>query len=361
MSIGQQILFFVSLLGAFNGLVLTIYLFAGKKVKSVANYFLGLLLLALCIRVTHAVFLYFNAETLPRIYCQIGFSACFLIGPSLYYFSKSQLSPITQIPASWKWSWGIQLAFITGIGILFPFQTSTWIWDKILTPVIYGQWIGYVVVTGFLFKDIIKSYFSKTSTLKVAEKFWLLVYAGNTIILLTYLLILTGILQNICMSGPISFSFFLYLTVFSHVFGSGKRITPPLLETGKAGKSEKRKIAENDAQTWIEKLERVIVDKDLYKDPNLKLSDLAQKINISTHQLSQLLNDNLGKSFSTYINEYRIREACKLITTNDRLTFEAIGYEVGYNSKSTFYTAFKKVTDTTPALFKEDIEKNNPE
>lgn len=359
MSIGQQILFFVSLLGAFNGLVLTVYLFTGKKVRSVATFFLGLLLLALCIRVTHAVLLYFNTD-LPRTYCQIGLSACFLIGPSLYYFSRAQLSPITQIPVSWKWSWGIQFGFIVLAGFLFPFQTAPWVWNKVLTPIIYAQWITYIVATGFLFKHTIRSWFHRPSSLEAAEKCWLLVYAGNSFILFTYLLVLTGVVQNICMSGPISFSFFLYLTVFFFGFGPHKEMVAPPVETDKPGKSEKRKIAENDAQTWIEKLERAIVDKDLYKDPNLKLSDLAQKINITTHQLSQLLNDNLGKSFSTYINEYRIREACKLITTNDRLTFEAIGYEVGYNSKSTFYTAFKKVTDTTPALFKESMIKNNP-
>jgi AraC-like DNA-binding protein len=360
MSIGQQILFFISLLGAFNGLVLTIYLFAGKKVRSVSAFFLGLLLLALCIRVTHAVFLYFNTD-LPRIYCQIGFSACFLIGPSLYYFSKSQLTQVSQIPASWKWGWGIQLGFIALIGVLFPFQTSPWVWNKLLTPVIYGQWIAYVVATGFLFKDTLKAFFNQPSTLKATEKFWLLVYAGNSIILLTYLLILTGIIHNICMTGPISFSFFLYLSVFFYGSGPHKGITAPLMATDRPGKSEKRRITDNDAQVWITRLEKAITDRDLYKDPNLKLNDLAQKINITTHQLSQLLNDNLGKSFSTYINEYRIREACKLITTDSHLTFEAIGYEVGYNSKSTFYTAFKKVTDTTPALFKEGIAKNNAE
>ena len=108
---------------------------------------------------------------------------------------------------------------------------------------------------------------------------------------------------------------------------------------------------------WVEKLEYVLLDKKLYQDPNLKVNDLAKHINITSHQLSQLLNDNLGKSFSTYINEYRIREACQLISSSGHLTFEAIGYEVGYNSKSTFYAAFRKVTATTPALYKESLEK----
>lgn len=105
----------------------------------------------------------------------------------------------------------------------------------------------------------------------------------------------------------------------------------------------------------MEKLEKAIIEKELYKDPNLKLNDLAKVVNISVHQLSQLLNDNLGKGFSTYINEYRINEACRLISGNDHLTLEAIGYEVGYNSKSTFYAAFRKIKDTTPALYKEKI------
>ncbi len=113
------------------------------------------------------------------------------------------------------------------------------------------------------------------------------------------------------------------------------------------------KNSENDAKTLLERLDKALLDNELYKDLNLKLSDLAQKINIPPHQLSQLLNDNLGKSFSTYINEYRITEACKLITSNDLLTFDAIGHEVGYQFQSTFYAAFRKIKDTTPALYKE--------
>lgn len=357
MSIGQQILFFVSLLGAFNGLVLSIYLFVSKKVKSVATLFLGVLLLAISIRVIKSVFLYFNPG-MPKTYLQISLSFCFLIGPALYYFSRAALMKVTQIPASWKRNWGIQVGFILLTGIILPYQTYPVLWNKVIVFIIYGQWVAYVVTTGFMFKNVIKTFFTNASALKITEKFWLLVYLGNCIIHIFYLMSLVGIVRHSYISGPISFSFFLYLTIFFYMYGAKVENLLQTGETGQPDKPEKRRIAENDAQVWIEKLERVLLDQELYKDPNLKLSDLARKINISAHQLSQLLNDNLGKSFSTYINEYRINEACKLITASDHLTFEAIGYEVGYNSKSTFYTAFKKVTDTTPALFKEGIVKN---
>ena len=85
---------------------------------------------------------------------------------------------------------------------------------------------------------------------------------------------------------------------------------------------------------------------------DLKSSDIAKKVNISVHQLSQLLNENLGKSFPLYINEYRIAKACGMIQSNTSLTLEAIGYECGFNSKSTFYTTFKKITGITPAQYK---------
>ncbi len=116
-----------------------------------------------------------------------------------------------------------------------------------------------------------------------------------------------------------------------------------------------KKITNEHATSLTEKLEKIILEQELYKNPDLKLNDLAKKINISGHQLSQLLNDNLNKSFAVYLNEYRINEACKLITNDKGIKLEAIGYEVGFNSKSTFYAAFKKHRHTTPTTYKESL------
>ena len=52
----------------------------------------------------------------------------------------------------------------------------------------------------------------------------------------------------------------------------------------------------------------------LYKDPNIKLSDIATKLDISKHQFSQLLNDNVGQNFPAFINEYRIEEAKRIMS-----------------------------------------------
>ncbi|OQP42823.1 hypothetical protein A4H97_11730 [Niastella yeongjuensis] len=355
MNIGQQILFLVSALGAVNGIVLSLYLFISKKGRSVPAFFLGLLLLAISLRVAKSVFLYFN-PALPKICLQAGLSACFLIGPALYHFLKSSLQGVTRVPLTWKWHWGIVVGILLLGGIDVSYQAFPHIWNNIIVYIIYGQWLVYLAISGFLLAPVI---FTRTQPLKTNEKFWLLVYGGNLFVFVVYLLALFKVIYGIYICGALAFSFFLYITIFFYLHSAHiENLLHPALPAS-PDKPEKKKIAATDVQLWTEKLEKVIHDKELYKDPNLKLSDVARAINISAHLLSQLLNENLGKSFSTYINEYRINLACKLIMTNELLTFEAIGYEVGFNSKSTFYTAFKKIKDTTPALFKESILKTN--
>ncbi|MBN9298839.1 MAG: AraC family transcriptional regulator [Filimonas sp.] len=355
MNTGQQILFFVSVLGAFNGIVLSLYLFISKRTKSVAALFLGVMLLAISIRVAKSVFFYFNCATFPKTILQVGLSACFLIGPAVFYFFKSVLQKVTQVPNQWKWAWGINVGFILIGGLILPYETHPWFWNKIMCTIIYLQWFAYLIATGVLLRKEIRRFF-KGESHQVTERFWLLLYGGNCLLFLLYAIALLGVVQGAYITSPIAFSLILYVSIFFYVYGA--RMENILMVKEEDGiVNAKRKIADSDAASWVQKLETVLEAKSLYKNPDLKVSDLATAIGITSHQLSQLLNENLGKSFSTFINEYRVTEACKLIAMDDRLTLEAIGYEVGFNSKSTFYTAFRKVKDTTPALYKEQVSK----
>ncbi|MEM6686744.1 MAG: helix-turn-helix domain-containing protein [Bacteroidota bacterium] len=116
-----------------------------------------------------------------------------------------------------------------------------------------------------------------------------------------------------------------------------------------------KKIADDTALTIQSKLKVIFEEEKQYKNSDLKLKDIAQQLQVSTHNLSQYLNDNLGKSFTIFINEYRIEEAKQLLLTKKEFTIEAIGYECGFNSKSTFFSAFKSITNTTPATYKKNF------
>jgi len=352
MSPGQQILFFFSALGAFNGFVISGYLLFFKKQKSPASYFLGLLLLALSFRITKAIFGYFYPH-LPRIYLQIGLSGCFLIGPSLYYFTRAALENIQKTPVSWKYTYWAWIAAIVIIGVLVPYQTHPWDWNHYIVHIIYAQWVAYFILTGWMLKGIIAKSFVKTEKLSPGEKPILSIFLGNTVILIAYLIVFFWSFSSVYISGALFFSLLLYLNI--PLFVNRKKSDTAFLGNGETGRYAGKKITEDQALGLTNKLQRIIIDQELYKNPDLKLNDLAKAVNISGHQLSQLLNDNLGKSFAVYINEYRINRACELIVNDKGIKLEEIGYEVGFNSKSTFYTAFKKHKGTTPTLYKEGL------
>ena len=352
MNLGQQILFFFSALGAFNGIIISAYLILFKKSKSPATYFLGFLLLALSIRITKAIFSYFYPE-IPKVYLQIGLSACFLIGPSLFYFTKSALSQAQSTPKYWKAIYGFWILSITIIGIAFPYQTNPYEWNHYFVHVIYIQWAIYVILSGWLLRHVVSKFFLPSENISPTEKSILSIYIGNLIIHIIYMLVFFGSFRGVYISGAIFFSLLLYLNI--PLFMNRRKTSTVFLGNEELERYANKKINEAQALTLTEKLHNVILEKELYKNPDLKLNDLAKTINTSSHQLSQLLNDNLGKSFAAYINEYRINEACLLIGKEHGIKLEAIGYEVGFNSKSTFYAAFKKHKQMTPMLYKEQL------
>ncbi|MCG8331871.1 MAG: helix-turn-helix domain-containing protein [Chitinophagales bacterium] len=105
---------------------------------------------------------------------------------------------------------------------------------------------------------------------------------------------------------------------------------------------------------YLLQLEKLLAEEELYKNPLLSRMIIAERLGLSEGHFSKLINANLGKSFTQYINEYRIKEAIALLANPAFHTFSivAIGEEVGFNSKSTFYKSFKEVTGRTPGEFK---------
>lgn len=94
-----------------------------------------------------------------------------------------------------------------------------------------------------------------------------------------------------------------------------------------------------------------------YLNPQISLPDLSEKLSISTKHLSQVINQSFDKSFFDLINSYRIREAQQILqeSGDDKLTVLEVMYRVGFNSKSSFNTAFKKETGLTPTEFRRSL------
>jgi AraC-like DNA-binding protein len=101
-------------------------------------------------------------------------------------------------------------------------------------------------------------------------------------------------------------------------------------------------------------MELCMMEYKLYREPLLTLKDVAEKSAVPAHYVSQILNEKLNEKFYDYINRYRIEECKKILSTHSQneKTILQILYDVGFNSKSAFNSAFKKYVGMTPSEFK---------
>ncbi len=101
-----------------------------------------------------------------------------------------------------------------------------------------------------------------------------------------------------------------------------------------------------------EQIKATLNESQLYTDPDLDLSKLAERTGFSRNQLSQVLNDALNSNFYNFINTLRVEEAQRQLKSSPELTVLEIALNVGFNSKSSFYNAFKKTTGVTPTSYR---------
>ena len=118
-------------------------------------------------------------------------------------------------------------------------------------------------------------------------------------------------------------------------------------------KYEGMKLAESETNILIERLTAIFETEKVYKNPDLKVQDVALKLGVSSHLVSTLINKHLDQSFFELLNKYRIEEfmAIAHLPAYANYSIMGIANDVGYRSKSSFNTAFKKHTGQTPSEF----------
>jgi AraC-like DNA-binding protein len=141
----------------------------------------------------------------------------------------------------------------------------------------------------------------------------------------------------------------IYLTSFSVMRHSGFFRQAPLAEQQKYKTSS---VSEEAQQSTIQKLKSVMEKDKPFLRTDFSLPDLADKVGVSVHHLSQVINDGLGKNFFEMVASYRIEEAKVILKHSPHLKVEEIAEQVGYNSKSSFNTMFKKITGMTPSEYR---------
>ena len=116
-------------------------------------------------------------------------------------------------------------------------------------------------------------------------------------------------------------------------------------------------LKETDAEKYVSKLKNFMTTEKPYLEADLSLPELANKLDIPSHHLSRVINEQFGVNFFDFVNQYRVEEVKSRINNPEfeNLSLLGIAFDCGFNTKSTFNRVFKKMTGFTPSEYKNKI------
>lgn len=107
-----------------------------------------------------------------------------------------------------------------------------------------------------------------------------------------------------------------------------------------------------DVEGCLRKVDSLMATPSVYQDEDLSLANLAERVGLTSHQLSELINSRVGIGFARYVREKRVEAAKALLLADPARSILSIGMETGFRSQSNFYAAFKEVTGRSPGEFR---------
>ncbi|MBD3226213.1 MAG: helix-turn-helix domain-containing protein [Caldithrix sp.] len=134
----------------------------------------------------------------------------------------------------------------------------------------------------------------------------------------------------------------------------------PAIFQDNEGKTHQPKYAKSALTTRqsrhiYEHLSQLMTTEKPYLNSGLTIKNLADRLNIPAYRLSQVINEQAGQNFFDFVNQFRIREVQNRLRDSyyDAYSILSIAYDSGFNSKSSFNTAFRKQVGTTPSRFRQ--------
>lgn len=143
-------------------------------------------------------------------------------------------------------------------------------------------------------------------------------------------------------------------TIFSNIDLPEAELTTNNSTSSLEEKYVSSRLNEATVEKYVTNLLRTMKEEKPYLKSNLTIAMLSESLNISSHHLSQILNDQLHKNFFDFVNEYRLEEVKSKIVDPQytHITLLGLAYDCGFNSKSSFNSIFKKITGQTPSQYK---------
>ncbi len=346
MASGDIVLIIVSGLGVVHGLALALYSWVYTRGLRLANRLLSVLLLVLSFRVGKSVFLVF-AEDIDVKLIFVGLGTLMAIGPLYHLFVRACLH---------KWKSLHRKELIQFIPAVVGVCFGLWLDDSHIQTI--PKWVFAVIFLSYYLHLLLylgSSYLlirrsSAVLPADVKRLLQLFLY-GLLVIWIAYVLNLFDDLIPY-VAGPVLYSFVAYAISF-------EVIRKGYLDKVEQAKYKTTHANDQQVEEAYDRVLEIIHGEQAYKNPDITLQSLSDRLRLSSQLLSMAINQKSGKNFNQFINTFRVNEAAKLFEQADHQhqTIAAIAFHSGFNSISSFNTAFKKEFGMTPKQFRSQLPK----
>ncbi|MFC2084072.1 helix-turn-helix domain-containing protein [Bacteroidota bacterium] len=366
MSNPLNIILIILFIGAGQGFLFSIVLFTVRKGNRVANRFLATMIFLFSFVIfSHSMG---EVESSPidktshdHIIVQLIF---FLFGPLLYFYIKTLTQPAYKLRRSNSLH---LLPLILSLIVFVPLRGFTFgitgnpnnifIASMFVITIHFIIYIILSVIILLRHSKKIKDTFSSTEKINLN---WLKFLIIGLLLIFPF-----GTIAEIIGGGSALWNLiWLMVSVFIYTMGFMSLRQPEIYlgsdfivsedEKKRERKYQKSALTSEKIVEYFERLENYINKNKPYLKSNLTLRALAGMLSLSTHHLSQVINEKTGNNFFDYINSYRVEEAKLLLEdqSKNNLTITSIGFEAGFNSVSSFNSVFKKFMKTTPSQYR---------
>lgn len=312
------------------------------------------------------------AVIVPELFV-LSFGAMWVFGPLFYLYARAIADP------NFKWRhvyWLHFLPYAYQVGVnawmMIAFDHDFWLMfvryfqdgqlsmrlqEKVSVGIQIVQLAIYLVLTLRWVKEFKQTMGSAQYIVSMTHRVkWLRVFAISFFV---FLLQVTVFYILVWVRGhhepTSSYAYTLVTSVIIFMLAYKLVLSPELLSPGFEQKYRAYMQFEGDEGTrYIEKMHELMQTRRMFVDPDLSLSMFAEQLDLPAHQVSKLVNEKFGKSFTDMVNEYRVEEFISKMNDPKYKAYSLYGIalEVGFSSKSAFNSAFKKIKGKTPSEFK---------
>ena len=359
----------IALIAVFISILLSFFLFTVNTKNKLANRLLAVFIILCAIDISglfisHYLIILLFSKTLTFLI----FPSFFLYVLSISYinFKIKYKQLLHAIPFIVYFLFLVIFLFNDKNGLeSYYFQKSEWIFNAILLKFQAFLYLISIIIT---LKKHQKIYFENYTSGNINIYKWL--YKITFVFILTFPITIAKeflclsnyhnifIWANIALVSIALFMFcwFVLKALYNPELFRG--IDSKLQTIEQLQKQETEKFIETEKNTeitaQIKYLKKYMIEQKPYLESKLTLQQLAIQVSIDSRELSFLINQHIGQHFFDFINEYRIKKAMEILQSFSKkeLTIQQIFYDVGFNSKSSFNSAFKKHTGQTPTEYR---------